>query len=47
MAENNPDSTAPVYENTNGMPLCEGKNLHMEVGLKIFYLQLWGLNAFK
>jgi hypothetical protein len=22
---------APVYENTNGVPLCDGKNLHMDV----------------
>ena len=22
----------PVYENTNGMPLANGKNLHMDVG---------------
>jgi len=24
--------SAPVYQNTNGMPLANGKNLHMEVG---------------
>jgi len=27
------EAQAPVYENTNGVPLCNGKNLHMDVGL--------------
>mmetsp|Transcript_30381 Transcript_30381/g.60479 ORF Transcript_30381/g.60479 Transcript_30381/m.60479 type:complete len:301 (+) Transcript_30381:59-961(+) len=32
MAEQSADPNAPIYENTNGVPLCNGKNLHMEVG---------------
>lgn len=26
------DTASSVYENTNGMPMSNGKNLHMEIG---------------
>lgn len=32
MIDPQPESTAPIYQNTNGMPLHNGKNVHMEVG---------------
>ncbi len=30
----NDDKDKPAYENTNGVPFSNGKNLHMEVNLK-------------
>lgn len=32
MAETSTDPNVPIYQNTNGVPLANGKNLHMEVG---------------
>eukprot|EP01032_Pedospumella_encystans_P011311 gene11311-13157_t len=32
MAESSTDPNVPIYTNPNGVPLCNGKNLHMEVG---------------
>ena len=29
--------SSAVYENTNGVPLCNGKNLHMDVRDKVVY----------
>jgi len=30
-----------VYENTNGMPMAGGRNLHMEVNIFLFYFLLF------
>ncbi len=40
MAENSNKEGKSVYENTNGFPMANGKNLHMEVNI-------FNINSFK
>ena len=38
MADSSTDPNVPIYTNPNGVPLCNGKNLHMEVIITLLTL---------